>query len=437
MDRELAPLVSVVIPTHNRGNLLLRTLEALADQTYPADSFEVLVVADGCTDPTARLVQELKTPYALQLIEQSGAGAATARNRGAEQARGELLIFLDDDIEVQPGFIQAHVDAHQGQPDQVVIGYLPTRLGISPGYFHAELTGWWDQMFQKMSEPGHRFAYSDLLSGNFSIPASLFNEVGKFNPNFRVHEDYELGLRLVKCKARFHFSPSAWGWHYENTDLPRALERKVAEGSADIELCRLYPELVQSTLMFSLHQYSRLPSRIMQLFAFRWPAAGDRLANLLLQRLDILEKGRAYGSWQRVLYGLMGYWYWRGIGQKFISRTAHKLYLKSSLNAPEPPRAVLDVDLAQGLEAVEQLVDTARPDNVTVRYGQTPIGMIPYQIGCERLHAGHLRPALANHLSIPLVRAYALNGVLELPGPLEPLVAWCDLKMKEKGKLAD
>lgn len=423
----------MVIPTHNRAGLLLKVLGALAEQTFSPHEFEVVVVADGCSDRTAQEVRSFNAPYRLSLIELPGSGPAVARNSGADHSRGRLLIFIDDDIEVQPGFIQAHVDAHQGEQGRVVIGYLPLRIAAQAGYFQVELIGWWDKMFQRMGAAGHRFAHSDLLSGNFSIEASFFEDTGKFDPSFRVHEDYELGMRLVKAGARFHFSPEAWGWHHENTDLARSLQRKVDEGLADVDLCRLYPELAPNTLMFALYKYALWPSRIMTQLAFWAPAVGDRLAGWMARSLDTLERWRLYGLWQRGLYGLMGYWYWRGVKRKLGTWRAFKQMLNTALRIKALQNTVLYADLAQGLERIEQLLDALRPECVKVGYGKTPVGMLRPIAGCERLHASHLRPALANDLFIPLIKAYALNGALDLPDPLEGLVAWCDQEMLRNG----
>ena len=70
------PTISIIIPTHNRGNSLRRTLNAMCFQTYPVDNFEVLVVADGCTDGTIEMLQSYQAPFTLNIIEQKGQGAA-------------------------------------------------------------------------------------------------------------------------------------------------------------------------------------------------------------------------------------------------------------------------------------------------------------------------------------------------------------------------
>lgn len=420
------PLASVIIPTHNRSGQLRIALEALTRQSLPAGEFEVIVVADGCTDDTATVVGQFYNVLQVQFIEQPASGPAAARNRGAEAARAPLLIFLDDDIEAQPLLVETHLHAHANRNDLVLIGYLPPVLQQQKGFFRAELLGWWEIMFQKMRAPGYRFAYSDLLSGNFSIKSSLFQSVGKFNADFRIHEDYELGVRLHRRGAAFAFSDEAAGFHHETTDLSRSLRRKYEEGISDTQLGRLYPELRPTFLMTRLQRYSLLPSRILQMFAFSWPGAGDRLARFFQHFLAFFERVRALRPWQRLLYGLLGYWYWRGVAEELDSRSALKAYLSAKGNREKPAWSILEVDLAEGIERAEELLDKRRPDGLRLRFDSHPIGFLPPKPGGEKLRAAHLRPLLIANFSIPLLRTLALKGELGFPEITEHVIGMCN-----------
>jgi len=108
----VSPRVSVVLPTRNRRDPLVRALGGVRSQRFR--DFETLVVDDGSTDGTRSW---LSSQEGIRVVESDGSGAAAARNRGVEQARGELIAFLDDDDVWQPGYLEAQVaqlDAHPG-----------------------------------------------------------------------------------------------------------------------------------------------------------------------------------------------------------------------------------------------------------------------------------------------------------------------------------
>jgi glycosyltransferase involved in cell wall biosynthesis len=405
------PIISVIIPTHNRSTSLRRTLDALRTQTYPLQQVEVLVVADGCTDGTVEMLRRYSAPFVLRVIEQSGQGQAAARNQGAIHAIGRLLLFLDDDVEPTPSLIEAHVRAHQRRSGQVVIGPYPPVLQ-SASFFHIELRAWWEAKFHAMRPFGHRYTYRDLLSGNLSLEAKLFARVGGFALNLRVHEDYELGVRLIKAGTYLTFAADALGYHHETSEPNRSLQRKYQEGQADVMIGRRYPELRPSMpLAHSWESRSSL-SRRLRALAFAWPEGGDRLAASLRSTLDLLEWMRLRSHWRRLLHALLDYWYWRGVAEELGTRRELASFLQYGLVRADESVHEIELDLREGLEAAEQRLDEERPMAARLRYGQHPVGLIPSQPGAEALRGVHLRPILANALAAPLLEALALEGVI-------------------------
>jgi glycosyltransferase involved in cell wall biosynthesis len=125
-----APLVSVMMPTRNRAELLPRAIESVQEQAYP--NWELVIVDDGSTDDTPEVLARLGDERIRSLrIEQSGAGVA--RNRALEEIRGELIAYLDDDNAMHPLWLKAVVWAFEARPDVDVLygGWLiddPARL---------------------------------------------------------------------------------------------------------------------------------------------------------------------------------------------------------------------------------------------------------------------------------------------------------------------
>ncbi len=403
------PTISVIIPTHNRWASLRRTLEALGAQTYPLQEIEVLVVADGCNDETVDALRNTRTPFSLRILEQSCQGPAMARNHGAVGANGQLLIFLDDDLEAAQGLIEAHVRAHHRWPTHVVIGYISPVLQDRHDFFHNELRTWWEAMFSVMGQPGHRFTYRDLLSGNFSLEANLFARLGGFDPAFWCHEDYELGLRLIKAGIPFFFESDALGYHHETTTLDRTLERKYQEGGADVLLGHCYPE-IRPVLPLARFKTPYLSYNLMCTLAFRWPAVGKFLVGWLRHGLDLFERIRLRRQWRQLLGCLLAYFYWQKVAEELSTRQALADFLQKGLADGTDPE--IEIDLREGLEGAERRLDEARPAGARIRYGKQMLGRIPSQPGTERLRGVHLCSILATQLAKPLLKALAQEGVI-------------------------
>src|SRR5579872_5917097 len=122
-----APRASVVIPTYNRRASLKRVLVALGRQTAAPEDFEVVLVVDGCTDGTAEMCRRLlpKLPYTLRVIEQTNAGPAAARNRGVDEARALLIVFIDDDVVPDERLIASHLAAHSRDTEDSIVAIGP------------------------------------------------------------------------------------------------------------------------------------------------------------------------------------------------------------------------------------------------------------------------------------------------------------------------
>jgi len=99
IPRQVYP--SVIIPTYNGADKIGRCLASLRGQDYPA-SFEVIVVNDGSTDRTLEVLKQFPE---VRVLTQANAGPAAARNRGAKEASGDLIVFTDDDCEPLPNWL--------------------------------------------------------------------------------------------------------------------------------------------------------------------------------------------------------------------------------------------------------------------------------------------------------------------------------------------
>ena len=437
MNRE-NPTVSIIIPSHNRSSSLRRALDALKSQTYPIDLLEVIVVADSCIDDTLAMLQDYKAPFKLHSFEVNCRTASMTRNQGAASATGELLLFLDDDIEALPPLVESHVRTHQEHPGCAVMGPYPPKLHGATRYFDVEVRSWWEDKFYDMSLPDHRFTYEDLLSGNLSLNAELFARLDGFDSTFgNAHEDYEFGIRLLKADVPFVFAAEAVGYHYEHetNSLDRSFVRARLEGRSDVLIGHRHPELRPLLHIKDYEIPYSLADKILTTVAFFWPAAVDLLAAGLRKALDVLENLGMRTTWRWLRGKLRGYWYFRGVIDELKSRSAISSFMQGGPARADLNGHEIEIDLQQGWEAAERLIDAERPDGIYLRYGEMPVGHVPPKFGVEPLRGVHLRIILAILVSDQLLVAIAINGMpksaeMDLENPLIALENNYELAVK-------
>src|SRR5512136_380101 len=98
-EQDFKPVMSVIVPTYNRRNSLQRLLESLSHQSVLPNEFEVIVIDDGSEESSPDLLTGIY-PFSLHWVSQKNQGATSSRNNGALLSKGEVLVFVDDDITV-------------------------------------------------------------------------------------------------------------------------------------------------------------------------------------------------------------------------------------------------------------------------------------------------------------------------------------------------
>jgi len=237
-DEPRAPLLSVVVPTYNRRAGLERLLLALAEQTFAADQFEVIVVNDGSLDGTERLLAALETPYRLRVVDQTNAGPAAARNVGVRRAEGRLIVFLDDDVVPVPELLAAHVEAHGDADDLVVVGPMSPPTDAPRSVW----VRWEERQLLKQYDAMERGAYPctprQFYTGNASVARARLLAAGGFDARFKRAEDVELAFRLWALGARFLFEPAADVLHYASRSFRSWMRTPYQYGRYDVVMSR-------------------------------------------------------------------------------------------------------------------------------------------------------------------------------------------------------
>jgi GT2 family glycosyltransferase len=250
-----APEISVVIPTYQRRDSLLRLLASLRTQTLPATAYEVIAAVDGSTDGTAEAVRGLAVPYALAALEGPNRGRAGACNAGIRAAAGKVVVLLDDDMEASPGFLAAHARAHEGPVERAVVGAAPIVVEAGSPPFVRYMASGFRSRLDRMAQPGYHLRFRDTYTGNFSAHREVLLGVGGFDAAFRVygHEDYELALRLQEAGVELTYSAEALAYqHYDKTFGGFARDG-IARGRTAVLFAGKHPAIVDRIKLSEFH----------------------------------------------------------------------------------------------------------------------------------------------------------------------------------------
>jgi glycosyltransferase involved in cell wall biosynthesis len=207
---------SVLIPSYNDKQHLLLCIEHFTRQSYPSQHFEVVVVLDGSTDGSLEALEQVATPFRLQVIQQSNRGRAAALNRAAEAAEGRLLIVTDSDVLANPEFVRSHIEAH-AQGD-VVIGPIPLSDRSPQNFLTEGVRRWAERHERSMQGRTGSFTCSEIYGANLSISQEHFNALGGYRTDLRRTEDFQLGKRIIEAGHTIVFCPGARAVHiYDKT----------------------------------------------------------------------------------------------------------------------------------------------------------------------------------------------------------------------------
>ncbi len=236
--------VSVVIPTKNRSALLAQTIERVESQTFPREQYEVIVIDNDSADDTRSVLEQKRRTFSnLKCGFQDKPGAGATRNAGLRMAAGELVVFIDDDVQAEPGLIQSHVEYQDKNPGASIIGAVTIPWGETTEPFLRYLRD--HRILNPYTPSKGPIDFSYYHTCNVSTPTNVLLKVGGFNEAFTIYgmEDIELGYRLEKAGSRMIFAPEAKALHYRFPEYDDFMRRCENAGYSLGQLLSMHPEL--------------------------------------------------------------------------------------------------------------------------------------------------------------------------------------------------
>lgn len=238
--------LSVVLCTRNRGTLLDRCLGAIADATVGPD-VEIVVVDNGSTDRTADVAAGWSASLPVRYVMEATVGLSHARNAGLRHAVGEVLVFLDDDVVVRPGWLDAYADAYRRRP---TVAGVAGRIQLDwpdgrPAWLNPTRETWFARL-DLGDEPRLLANGERPVGANMSVTKRVAESVGGFDPRLGYsgsrllgNEEIEFFDRVVDAGHDLAYEPRAEVLHVvEGRRVTRGylIRRLHAQGRSDARL---------------------------------------------------------------------------------------------------------------------------------------------------------------------------------------------------------
>lgn len=237
------PVVSVIIPAYGKVDYTLRCLASIAADP-PSAPYEVIVVDDCSPDDTADLLEQVR---GIRLIKnEANLGFIRSCNRGATEARGEYLLFLNNDTQVEPGWLDELLRTFSEFPGTGLAGsklvYPDGRLQEAGGIIWQDGSAWNFGRFQDPSLPVYNYAREvDYCSGaSIMVPRTLFVDLGGFDEHYAPAycEDSDLALKVRSEGYRVIYQPLSTVIHFEGvtsgTDTAKGVKSYQVQNSAKL-----------------------------------------------------------------------------------------------------------------------------------------------------------------------------------------------------------
>jgi len=210
--------VSAVICSYNRARFIIKAVESIFAQDMDRALYEVIVVDNNSTDNTVALLEQYKNDhpaYNFRCVVEKQQGVAYTRNRCAQEARGEIVAYLDDDSQAQPGWLSSIASFFDAHPETYSIG------GKIEPYFLAEKPDWYSKYFFGLVGSFDQGPAVKQLTGerypcgaNMAFRKKVFDEIGLFNTalgrsgtGLLANEEKDIYKRILAAHHKVFYLP--------------------------------------------------------------------------------------------------------------------------------------------------------------------------------------------------------------------------------------
>ncbi|NEQ26051.1 MAG: glycosyltransferase [Microcoleus sp. SIO2G3] len=211
------PFFSIIVPTFNRPDRLAACLQSFAQIDYRRDRFEIIVVDDGGDVPLTSVVAAFQAQLSVTLLRQPHAGPAAARNTGTTQAKGEFLVFTDDDCLATSDWLEKLAARFTETRDRIIGG--TTLNALSSNFYSTASQLLIDYLYSYYNFNPNEARF--FASNNFALSKTLFEAIGGFNITFPLAagEDREFCYRWLDRGYGMTYAPEVVVYHAHELTL--------------------------------------------------------------------------------------------------------------------------------------------------------------------------------------------------------------------------
>jgi len=265
---------SIIIPSYNPTAKLSETLDKLVPQSSFIDELIIIIDNDKYADFAQLLAVKYSSQLKIKIVSQPNSGRARSRNNGVELSRGDIVIFLDDDMLAENNLIEKHIQYHLKNPGIIVSGN-GYRNPVNATYDFGKFLIGMEKGWKKDDTGAHQITLEkfNFTACNMSLPKTIFKQLGGFDTQFSDGEDFDFAVRAIQQNIKIIYDSTLLAWHNDWPEIDKYIKRQNEYAFAKMEILKAHPEYIEyfpSLTVAKAGKFKKMISGIVRLTIARW-----------------------------------------------------------------------------------------------------------------------------------------------------------------------